>query len=147
MRQVPEAARPILAGLLAAHAGRLMDGLVNVAAAHRPVIEWGMQQAMHVFGCPTPHEAWHAARAFRTDDVSGRVTQDVLLLAGAEDHYVPLEQLWTQARHLTHARSVTARVFTRAELGQAHCQVGNVPLAVEVMCRWIEETTRSTASP
>ena len=118
-----------------------MDVVMNIASTKRAVIEWGVQQAMRVFGVKTPHEVLQAARAYRTNDVSGRVTQDVLLLAGAEDHYVPLDQLWTQARSLTHARSVTARVFTRQEQGQAHCQVGNIPLAIDVMCRWIDGTS------
>ena len=95
---------------------------------------------MRVFGVATPHEALQAARAYRTSDVSSRVTQDVLLLAGAQDHYVPLDQLWTQAQTLTHVRSLTTRVFTRQEQGQAHCQVGNLPLAIDVMCRWIDGT-------
>ncbi len=138
IRQAPEAARPVLRGLLATHAGLLMDGLLRVAAHHRPVIEWGLAQAMHVFGQGTPYDAWQAAKAFRTDDVSSRVKQDVLLLAGADDHYVPLEQLWTQARALTRARSLTLRVFTQEEQAQAHCQVGNLPLALDVISRWMD---------
>ena len=139
-RQLPPAVRPMLAAL--ERIGALMDVVMNIASTKRAVIEWGVQQAMRVFGVKTPHEVLQAARAYRTDDVSSCVTQDVLLLAGAEDHYVPLDQLWTQARTLTHARSLTARVFTRQEQGQAHCQVGNIPLAIDVMCRWIDGTGR-----
>ena len=139
--QLPQAVRPLVGAL--EHTGALMDALMNIASSQRAVIEWGLQQAMRVFGVKTPHQAFLAARAYRTDDVSSRVTQDVLLLAGAQDHYVPLDQLWTQARTLTHVRSLTARVFTRQEQGQAHCQVGNVPLAINVMCRWIDGTRRS----
>ena len=139
--QLPQAVRPMLGTL--EHMGTLMDALIKIASTQRAVIEWGLQQAMRVFGVRTPHEAFQAACAYRTDDVSSRVTQDVLLLAGAEDHYVPLEQLWAQARTLTHARSLTARVFTRQEQGQAHCQIGNIPLAIDVMCRWIDGTARS----
>ena len=135
-RQMPYAVRPMLPAL--EHMGALMDAVMNIASTKRAVIEWGVQQAMRVFSVKTPHEVLAAARAYRTDNVSSRVTQDVLLLAGAEDHYVPLEQLWTQARTLTHARSLTARVFTRQEQGQAHCQLGNIPLAIDVMCQWID---------
>jgi hypothetical protein len=39
-----------------------------------------------------------------TRDASPLVRQDVLLLAGAEDHYVPLEQLHDQMRWLVSAR-------------------------------------------
>ena len=139
-RQLPSAVQPMLTAL--EHMGSLMDVVMNIASTKRPVIEWGVQEAMRVFGVTTPHEVLQAARAYCTDDVSSRVTQDVLLLAGAEDHYVPLDQLWTQARTLTDVRSLTARVFTRQEQGQAHCQVGNIPLAINVMCRWINGTGR-----
>lgn len=145
MRQVPEAARPVLTTLLAARVGSLTDVLVKFASAHRPVVEWGVQQSMRVFGRATPHEAFEAGRAFHTHDVSSRVTQDVLLMAGAEDHYVPLEQLWTQARSLTHARSLTTRLFTRQEQAQAHCQVGNPALAIDVVSRWIEGASKGDA--
>jgi hypothetical protein len=93
---------------------------------------------MHVFGCATPFDALDATRAFRTGDISGSVNQDVLLLAGTDDNYVPLAQLSDQARLLTAARSITCRLFTRAEDAQAHCQVGNLPLAIAVMTAWLE---------
>jgi repressor of nif and glnA expression len=38
---------------------------------------------------------------------------------------------------LTAARSITARVFTAEEHAQSHCQVGNLPLAIGVICEWI----------
>lgn len=142
LRQIPALARPVARALLAPGAGFLLDVLVRVASARRPVIEWGAAQAMRVLGRAAPHQAWRAARAFRTDDVSPRVTQDVLLLSGAEDHYVPSAQLDQQLRSLHGARSVTARVFTRAEHAHAHCQVGNLPLALDVIELWLESLRR-----
>jgi pimeloyl-ACP methyl ester carboxylesterase len=136
-RQQPPVVGALMRGLLALGANTLIDRSVGVIAHGQPVIEWGVSQAEHVFGRDRPSEALAAARAFQTKDVSGGVLQDVLLLAGAEDHYVPLEQLWDQARMLTSARSVTARVFTAREHAQAHCQIGNLPLAVRVMSEWI----------
>ncbi|HLN07612.1 MAG TPA: hypothetical protein VK281_01390, partial [Xanthobacteraceae bacterium] len=56
--------------------------------------------------------------------------------ASARYHYVPLEQLWEQARGLTAARSITMRVFTAEEQAQAHCQVGNLPLAIDTISDW-----------
>ncbi|MBO0865086.1 MAG: hypothetical protein J2P16_08460 [Mycobacterium sp.] len=57
-------------------------------------------------------------------------------MAGAEDHYVPLGQLGAQIQTPTNARSVTARVFTRAESAQNHCQIGNLGLASRVILDW-----------
>jgi len=100
------------------------------------VLEWGIAQACHVFGRERPAGAFRAAQTLHTRDVSERVRQDVLLLAGARDHYVPLSQLWDQIRLLSNARSIAARVFTEQEQAQAHCQVGNMPLAIGIISDW-----------
>lgn len=140
LRQTPGPARLLVRGLLRAGAGAVLDAAIAAAARRQPVVEWGMTQAMHVFGVKTPHAALAAAAQYRTSDVSARLTQDVLLCAGAEDHYVPLHQLYDQARWLTGARSVTARVFTRGEQAQNHCQIGNLPLALRTIGAWIDLT-------
>jgi pimeloyl-ACP methyl ester carboxylesterase len=67
-----------------------------------------------------------------------RKPADVLLLAGADDHYVPLKQLRRQAARLVRARSVTTRTFTAAEQASNHCQVGNIGAAVRVIQGWLE---------
>jgi Tfp pilus assembly protein PilN len=85
----------------------------------------------------SPHEYFASLARYVTADVSALVQADVLLLAGVEDHYVPLRQLTDQLNTLTSARSVTARVFTRQEQAQNHVQVGNVGLSVRVMLDWL----------
>jgi len=62
------------------------------------------------------HAALEQAARYHTRDVAPSVTQDVLLMAGAEDHYVPVHQLYDQARSLTTARSVTTPYAMRALL-------------------------------
>jgi hypothetical protein len=74
---------------------------------------------------------------YETASISSRLTQDILLLAGAEDHYIPVHQLPDQIATLTHVRSLTARLFTRAEQAQNHVQVGNMGLAFLVMIDWM----------
>lgn len=127
-----------LRGLLAIGADRVVDEALNTFANSHPATEWGLAQAQHVFGKATPSEAIDATRAYNTRDVSHLIRQDVLLLAGAEDHYVPLEQLWQQARLLTSVRSVTTHVFTAEQDAQAHCQIGNLPLAITVFSEWAQ---------
>ena len=65
------------------------------------------------------------------------------MLAGADDHYVPLKQLGRQAANLKRARSVTTRTFTTAEQASNHCQVGNIGAAVRVIQAWLEISTSS----
>ena len=147
LRQTPAAARLLSRSLLRIGAGPLLDAAPTAAGRRRPVLEWGLMQAMHIFGVKTPHAALAASAQYQTRDVSARVTQDVLLCAGAEDHYVPLHQLYDQARWLTGARSVTTRLFTRAEQAQNHCQVGNLPLALRTIGSWIDTATATNDHP
>jgi hypothetical protein len=74
---------------------------------------------------------------YETASISSRLTQDVLLMAGAEDHYIPVHQLPDQIATLALVRSLTARLFTRAEQAQNHCQVGNMGLAFRTIIDWM----------
>lgn len=139
--QAPAPIAALVRGAIAIGASRSLEPFLARLGRTHPVVEWGLARAMQVFGCDHPADALRAARAFHTRDVSHLVTQDVLLLAGAHDHYVPLTQLWEQGRLLSAARSITARVFTAKEHGDAHCQVGNLPLALDVISRWIDSAT------
>lgn len=67
------------------------------------------------------------------------VKQDVLLLSGSKDHFIPIKMHDMQLKALANAKSVTGRVFTEKEQAQNHCQVGNIGLALETMREWIEE--------
>jgi hypothetical protein len=124
--------------------------LVNaaVAAVRKSdlLTDWVIAQGEHVMGVTSPAEVFHAWREYRTDDISSLVTQPVLLMAGAKDHYMPLHMLPDQLMTLTAAHSVTARVFTEAESAQNHCQIGNMGLALKVILGWLDETGGRKAS-
>lgn len=75
-----------------------------------------VMQVHDIFGVKTPHEALQATRAYRMDDVSSRVTRNVLLLARAADHCVPLEQLSTRARTTVDIDALTAALESRGHI-------------------------------
>jgi hypothetical protein len=60
-------------------------------------------------------------------------------MGGQEDHYIPLHQFFDQGKMLTNVRSLTSRLFTRKEMAQNHCQLGNVGLSVKVIVNWVEQ--------
>jgi alpha-beta hydrolase superfamily lysophospholipase len=140
LRQLPPASQRLVRALLAARADRLID-VLQAPAAREPIRAWGIAQGMHVLGVHSPSAVLRAAAAYRTQEASPLVQQDVLLLAGAEDHYVPTHQIYDQAAWLSKARSVTTRMFSRAEQAQSHCQVGNLPLAIRTIAAWMDQVT------
>jgi len=104
---------------------------------------------MRITGTTTPYDFLQSIAAISTRGVSQRVTADVLLLAGADDHFIPLTVLWRQAAALTHARSLTTRVFTADEQASNHCQIGNCGAAAAVIDDWLNQTTtlQRTSNP
>jgi pimeloyl-ACP methyl ester carboxylesterase len=104
--------------------------------------KWGVEQGMHVLGAATPAEYFDKLKAYNSRSISARIVQDTLIMAGAEDHFVPLSQLYDQLPLLSHARSLTAQIFTRAEQAQSHCQIGNLGLAVSRILAWVDAHSR-----
>jgi pimeloyl-ACP methyl ester carboxylesterase len=141
------------AGAFFYKAGRAIAGahaaapLVNAALEHMmatdATIAWGLRQGMHVTGTTTPAAFLEHIKHYTLVDVSSRIHQDFLLLAGADDHHVPLAQFFRQAEALTHVRSLTTRLFTKAESAGSHCQYGNLDLALAVIADWIHERSRA----
>ena len=83
----------------------------------------------------TPCEYFNCIKQYNTRDISPLLTQDVLVLAGAEDLYTVYYD--EQLRALTNARSVTGRLFTAEECASHHCQIGNLQLVLETIDHWI----------
>jgi len=118
----------------------LVDAAVAAVRKSDLLTDWAIAQGQRVMGVSAPSDVFKAWRRYRTDDISSLVTQDVLLMAGTEDHYMPLHMLTDQLATLTAAHSITSRVFTKAESGQNHCQIGNMGLALRVILGWLDET-------
>jgi pimeloyl-ACP methyl ester carboxylesterase len=114
-----------------------VDVAAKKLARNNLQLQWMLSHAMEAFHASTPAKAIEAGRMFHTRDVSHLVTQDVLLMAGTDDHIIPIEQLLLQSRLLTSARSITTRVFTAAEQAHAHCRIGNLPLALHFATDWV----------
>ena len=100
---------------------------------------WNISHLMYVLDIDEPMAALDWAFAMNDEHLhSGEVTQDVLVLASRDDHFIPFRLHSEQLRRLISARSVTDRVFTSKDHAQHHCQIGNIGLALMVMSEWLE---------
>jgi len=107
---------------------------------HNLLVNWGVNHGMHVFGVDTPFEYLEQARLYSTADFSDQITCDVLVMAGTNDHFIPIEMFYKQIEALKNVRSLTARMFTEKEHGANHCQYGNLQLALVFIINWINIT-------
>ena len=144
IRQARPATRQLLAARLALRARGAVNRLTAAAMRHSLVADWGLRQGMHTTGTTTAYDFLRGTARYETTSVSGAVTQDVLLLAGSGDHYVPRSQLAQQMSSLTAARSVTTRLFTTAEDAANHVHIGNTDLPLRVMTAWMKNLAPCT---
>ncbi len=99
---------------------------------------WMIDQLMNISGVSTPIQAMEVAMQLNAGNLhADKVKQDVLILTGREDHFIPFKMHRMQVDALNHARSVTERIFTRTDQAQNHCQIGNIGLALDTMLDWI----------
>jgi len=104
------------------------------------LVNWGLNHGMHVFGVNSPFEFLEKARLFSTADISDKITCDVLLLAGTNDHFIPIEMFYKQIEALKNVKSLTCRMFTEREHAANHCQIGNYKLVLDFMLNWMDIT-------
>jgi dipeptidyl aminopeptidase/acylaminoacyl peptidase len=95
---------------------------------------------MYITKKEQPMDAFEAWLKLNEENIhSELVKQDVLVLSGKEDHFVPTKMHSMQMKALTNSRSVTGKVFTRENHAQNHCQIGNIKFSLDTMLQWIEE--------
>jgi alpha-beta hydrolase superfamily lysophospholipase len=104
--------------------GAIVDMVVRVKAALSPSFAWAINNSMWTLGIKHPLDAVTEEQKYTLAGVAQRIKGDVLILAGAEDHFVPIEQVAQFEKALTAARSVTTKVYDRASGGAEHCQFG-----------------------
>lgn len=138
LRQVNPIFRGLLKTLLDLRAASAVNMMATRVAKTNPIAQWGIGEGMHVTGTSSPYGYFQRIRQFHTVDVSQLVTQHVLLLAGNEDHLVPMSHLYEQAKLLKNARSITTRTFTKIESASNHCQAGNYGLALKTIVDWLD---------
>jgi hypothetical protein len=70
-------------------------------------VEWHKQVSavLDYFELESAFEFLQRIKQFLTTDISASIRQDVPLMAGCEDHYVPVKQLQHQTGMLKNARS------------------------------------------
>lgn len=107
---------------------------------------WAQENGKWVFGVSDPFAVLDAFKAYRLAPVAPRIKADVLMFAGADDHFVPSDQLDQFRNSLANARSVTAILFDRLSGGSQHCQIGAPSLWRAALFDWLNAKYTAAAS-
>jgi pimeloyl-ACP methyl ester carboxylesterase len=118
-------------------ASRLVAAAKNPLALKNPEVSWGYHNALWTMGTTNPDDTLEALSRYKLAPVADRIRQDVLILAGTEDHFIPFHQVADFEKSLLNARSVTTRIFDRPSGGAEHCQCGNTSLVHAAVFDWL----------
>ncbi|WP_255195087.1 alpha/beta hydrolase family protein [Halorarius litoreus] len=129
---------PRLARLMLHLPDALVNGLATLASQFSVESRWLMQNSRWVFGVDGAADLQRRLREFSLAGLAHRIGCPTLVLAGEDDHFVPLGLAQAFVDEL--AGPTTLRVFTTEEGAGEHCQVGNLRLATGVIYDWLDET-------
>ncbi|CAB1249819.1 Alpha/beta hydrolase [Ruminococcaceae bacterium BL-6] len=118
------------------HLIQLLTGIIRKRSI---LADWALSQGMYITGTKTVYDFYCNLSQHNLSGIENRLTQDILLLAGENDHYIPLDQYYRLKSSIKNARSLTCRLFTKAEGGDQHCQIGNHMLAVRTILDWLNK--------
>lgn len=139
MHQIDPALRDIYKDMIIQEKAQEVNTSLKQLMEKSLMLEWAFMQGMHITGSNSPYEFIHKTISYNTASFSHLLTQNVLLLAGQNDHYVPISQFTEQIKTLNNVHSLTARMFTERETASNHCQIGNLGLVTDVMLNWIKQ--------
>ncbi len=137
-RPMPTPIRQIVCLLIRSNSQRVGNALISRLMKKSLLLDWAVTHGMYITGTQTPIDFYRKLSFHTMRSISSRIYQDVLLLAGERDHYIPVNQFYQQRNALINAHSIKSRLFTIAEGGEQHCQVGNHQLAVDEMISWLD---------
>jgi esterase/lipase len=73
-------------------------------------LDWKIKHGMYITGTKTPYDFLKSVEKHNLSSFIEKITQNVLLLAGENDQYVPVKRMEQIKKELVNAQSVTSKV-------------------------------------
>lgn len=135
----PVGVRGLIRFLFRVKAKPVINSIMQLFMKQEIILNWAISHGEHIAGTKNPYDFYtHLMKHTLKNDME-KITCDTLLLAGERDHYIPNSHYEILMKGITNAKSLTGKMFTEAEGGAEHCQIGNHQLAVTYIINWIQQ--------
>lgn len=135
---LPNFAKKVFRMLLKTGQRRIVNSIMYGEIKKDAFMQWVFGHGMYAYDAPTPYDYLKKLNDFQMLNVADRITQDILILHGKQDHFIDWRLYKEEIDSLTNAKSVTLRLFTEKENASNHCQCGNTKLALDTILHWLE---------
>jgi len=135
----PKAIKIFMRFLFQIKAKSIINAILNKVKRKKLIVNWAISHGQYITGEKTPYDFYVHLKKHTLKDIMDKIKCDVLLLAGEKDHYIPNSHFYILKNGIINAKSVTGKMFTVAEGGAEHCQIGNHRLAIDYILNWLKE--------
>ncbi|HBH3651601.1 TPA: alpha/beta hydrolase [Clostridioides difficile] len=120
------------------HWRSIINAIANRLRKKSVLADWALSQGMYITGTKTVYDFYQSISKHTLKDITPKLTQEILLLGGEKDHYIPVKQFYRLRNRIQSAKSLTSHLFTEAEGGEQHCQIGNHIIATNLIVNWLD---------
>ena len=100
---------------------------------------WRNSNIMYITKIDIPMDAFEYAWQMNSENLhADKIWQDVMVITGKDDHFIPFKLHAPLIKSLTNAKSVTDIVFTKTDHASNHCSIGNIKLSLDRMINWLD---------
>ncbi len=100
------------------------------------MVKWGFLHGMYAYEAKTPFDYLKKMDQYQIYNIADKIKQDILIIGATKDHFIDYRTVGSEINALTNAKSITVRIFTKQEHGEAHCNLGNLKLCLDTMIDW-----------
>lgn len=101
---------------------------------------WRNSNIMYITKIDVPMDAFEYAWQMNSGNLhSDKINQDVMVITGRDDHFIPFKLHVPLINALKNAKSVTDIVFTKKDHASNHCSIGNIKLSLDTMIEWLDK--------
>ena len=139
---VPKSTWGLMRWMLRHNVRSPINAMLKKRMAAEPQLDWAIRHGMYAYDAPDPFGYIKKLDDYKMTDIGPRLTQDVLVLGAAEDHFIARELYAMELDALPNVRSLTYRLFTAAEDAGSHCNMGNPKLVLDTVLDWLDGLKR-----
>jgi pimeloyl-ACP methyl ester carboxylesterase len=100
---------------------------------------WFAENSMFISKINQPFEAMMKMFDLNEENAQPKkITQDVLILTGRNDHFIPIKMHNITIKSLINANSVKGIIYTKETSAHNHCQIGNISLVCKDTLNWLK---------
>ena len=134
----PKLLRVVMDGMYKrGHAG-IFNKLYKSMMQKNELVKWNLLHGMYAYDAPDPVGYVQKVRQFTLKGIGEKVTQDMLILAGRNDHMILPSLFHEEYDLLSNTRSLALQLYTEQDDAGSHCNMGNMKLALDTMVSWME---------